>query len=477
MATLPDHVRVGVNFPSSSSKDRLHAYFIVDSDDLIVAKWSLLRPEIIHVIKELPWAILSVVRGSYNPILETDPETNALILDEFEPAEPRPESNAIILIGAPSESQASWQTLAEQVYVICSNAGLVDTRVLIESVKYPLMATNPIDPSSPEPIEAIELARNVPMGSGFGPVKEDVQISASMGGTIELQGNDKKPSELLLSVFHPFVGLMNGRELSQGYRHEAAETVNLKMPSAQDIKAEREACQGFINDARAKIQLYNDKFDWTGEERYRDFVANLEKTIEKPQTQLQKLDGHTSGHQGLGRLQYGSGLERGLDWSLSSFDDRKMDNIPPEMIEVNTTARKSKLYSGERFIWSTAVHINRPKSMSLVAKRGRSTGITVGQVNSLPSDLLISKSLNLKKDVGIEVRGILEKQVGFAREGDSGAWAMDTRGDWIGSVIGVHEPKISCNGACIALVLEAEKIVDDIEMFTGMKVTSPARRT
>ena len=100
----------------------------------------------------------------------------------------------------------------------------------------------------------------------------------------------------------------------------------------------------------------------------------------------------------------------------------------------------------DRFGWSTEVNISCPEIDSLVIKQGRSTGLTVGKVNALPSDVLIpvsnpksnsksnSESLRLRKDVGIEVWAILERESGFARKGDLGAWVLNMDGDWIGKL-------------------------------------------
>ncbi|KAI9691099.1 MAG: hypothetical protein M1822_008719 [Bathelium mastoideum] len=261
------------------------------------------------------------------------------------------------------------------------------------------------------------------------------------------------------------------------------------MPSVQDVSHEREYRQKEINQIKEKIALNGDKFQHTGEKRFSQIVIHLKNKLEMQQTSLRKLDDHTNDSQGLGELQYGSGLGRGLDWSLSSFSDRKIKNTPPEKDEVKVVMDAANMDFEEvdaalqRFGWSTEANISYPEIDGLVIKQGRSTGLTVGKVNALPSDVLISvpdlesisEPLNLRKDVGIEVRAILEKGNGFARKGDSGAWVLNMDSDWIGSIVGVQTPRTSGPGTSTALVLEAKKIVDDIETFSGMKVVSPGR--
>ena len=199
MATSSTHVRVGVNFAFSGEEDLVYAYSTVDPNDLIVAKWHLIRPGVVDVIKQLPWAVLSVVRGSYGPF---EPSFN------FPSAPPR--DHPIILVGAPAGSRASWQGMAEQIYSLCRNARLEYTRILFESVRYPLT-----EPGRAHFPKAAELAENVPMGSKFGPVEKNTQSSASMGGTIKLQGNDEEePSVLFLSVAIILDSQISGRPSS-----------------------------------------------------------------------------------------------------------------------------------------------------------------------------------------------------------------------------------------------------------------------
>jgi hypothetical protein len=498
MATQSTSVRVGVNF--ASSVDWLQAYLTVDTNDLIVAKWQFLRPDIIGVIRELPWAVLSVVRGSYGSPPKIDPVSNTLILDSFEPPEPAPENNPIILVGAPAESQASWQAMAEQIYSLCSNAGLGHCRVLFEPVQYPLTATVESIESLPGRLLCDEeLAEDVPIGSSFGPIK-DVQVSASMGGTIKLQGSDEEPSALLLSVFHPFEELVNEGKLDSrfsnphisdssqpniytdglqnGWRHDENEPIKLKMPSVQDETKTRSIRQRGIEIAREMLELNSQKIDISPEKRAQS-AARWQQALDNHEVSLKKLEDCTSGNQGLGYLQYGSGFKGGLDWSLSSFNDRHINNALPAMKDVEFAMRRAGLEDDPALLkyggLSTEATIGRAEANSHVMKRGRSTGLTVGKVNTLPSDILVSKRFNLSKDIGIEVCAILNQGDGFAKNGDSGAWVLNLDGSWIGSVVGLHTPVIGGNLVPVALAIEAEKIVADIESFIGKRVVSPMR--
>ncbi|KAL9095884.1 MAG: hypothetical protein Q9165_001881 [Trypethelium subeluteriae] len=480
MTTSAIPAPVGVNF-ASGQVDRVQNYFTVDPDDPIVGQWHLLRPDVIDVVKDLPWALLSVVRVSYClPPPKRHPETDAIILDSFECPEPRPETNAIILVGAPAQSHVSWRAMAEKVYSLCRNANVEHTRVLFEPTHYPLTMTDLFEPSMQRNPDIEELAENVPMGSSFGPAK-DAQNSASMGGAIKLQGQDEKPLVLFLSVFHPFSNLVNSKERWYGWRCSSARAIELTMPSIQDANGAREYCRKQIDQADLKITENNNKFAQIGEERYQQNVAYWKKELGREQKYIQRLDCYTSGNQGLGFLQYGSGFESGCDWSLSSFDTRKINNTPPTKENIEVSMSKTGMSYADihqvlqGYDYSTEAKLSDPKIESFVTKRGRSTGLTVGKVNTLPSDLLISESLDLKKVGSFEVRPILGgHSSAFLRKGDSGAWVLNMEGNWIGSIIGEHSPE-HFGKLNFALVVEADKIVKDIERVTSKKVVSPRR--
>ena len=121
-------------------------------------------------------------------------------------------------------------------------------------------------------------------------------------------------------------------------------------------------------------------------------------------------------------------------------------------------------------------NLSSPEIDGLVMKRGRTTGVTVGRVNALPSDLVIREPWKLKKGVSFKVRAVLSGEMPrIVGRGDSGAWFLNMDGDWIGSIVGSHGPQDSGASVYIVLVVEAEKIVEDIERFTGKKVVSPKR--
>lgn len=251
----------------------------------------------------------------------------------------------------------------------------------------------------------------------------------------------------------------------------------------QDIGYERKFRQSQIRQLEEKIELYKQNFELSGgEEKFLKNIDKFEEYLQENQAGLRKLDNHTSGDQGSGILQYGSGFEKGLNWSLSLFKDRNINNVPPTSIQVATAMAEARVNhedSGpalQRYGFPTVVNLSKPEIDSLVIKRGRSSRLTAGKVNAIPSDLVISKSLKLKKEVSFEVRAILSgRDTVFLCDGDSGAWVLNMEGDWIGSIVGTHGPKNYGGDLNIALFVEAEKIVEDIEAFTGMKVVSPGR--
>ena len=232
---------------------------------------------------------------------------------------------------------------------------------------------------------------------------------------------------------------------------------------------------------KEQIELTNQNFELFGEEKFRTRADSLEERLKEQEARLQKLQERTLNDRGSGILQFGSGFERGLDWSLSSFKDRNINNDPPTSEDFAVTVQKTQMdYEAskpalKRAGFREAIELSSTSRGfdGLAMKRGRTTGLTIGKVNSLPSDFVISKSLKLKKEVSFEVRAVLSGvESSLVAPGDSGAWFLNTNSEWIGSLIGSHNP-MGCGA--FALVLDAEQIVKDIEAFTGKKVVSPKR--
>lgn len=203
--------------------------------------------------------------------------------------------------------------------------------------------------------------------------------------------------------------------------------------------------------------------------------------IDSHKTGFRRLDYYTSGHQGRGILQYGSGFSRGFDWSLSSFNTRNIRNALPsnedarfafKRAQVGKTRTKAafKVYNE-----TNEIVIGKMEDDGTVIKRGRTTGLTVGTVNTIPSNIWIQETLELRKNISFEAHAILGPRGPFVRPGDSGAWIFNMSGGWIGSIVGSHDPTHKAACGEVALAIDSEALVADIEAFTGKKVISPER--
>ncbi|KAF2761490.1 hypothetical protein EJ05DRAFT_173497 [Pseudovirgaria hyperparasitica] len=467
MATPPTSLRVGVNFPSSEQSHlTIGDYATVDPSDIIVKEWYLVRTDIVDILKQLPWAVLSVVRGHHYSL---EPQFSATtILGK----------NAVVLVGAPVESHASWQPMAEHIYSLCAHAGLGHVRIMFEPVPYPLTALNQdlFEPPASQLPEEGQVQQTVPMGSSFGPVGER-ESTASVGGTIKLQDKGKEPEPFLLSVFHPFDSLVSEQERLHGYRRNTAQPIQVRIPSPQDTDIANVWNTNRINTLEGRLKVMDGKFKLLGDEKFQTQAVQLEELIKGHQEDLRKLHDATNRLPGI--LYYGSGFGRATDWSLSLFEDRILQNKPPSMKKITDSIRNHHVDSidfkrlGEEFMDAATVSaFARPEIDGLAVMEGRTSGLTLGKVNALESDIIIMKSLKVKKGLSFEVRAILSgKGKPAVQPGDSGAWFVNMKGEWIGSVVGTHSGLRSS----IGLVLEAEKIVEDIEAFTGSKVVSPVR--
>jgi hypothetical protein len=320
-------------------------------------------------------------------------------------------------------------------------------------------------------------------GASFAP-EEEKESSASIGGTIKLEAKHREPVELLLSVFHPFKFFVTPNENASGWNNESAQSpIKLRIPSKQDEDYTKRNLEWRLNTLRENIQSRKSKFEYTGEERYQTAAAQYEESYQKVQNFHQEIVNHSGSNQGLGYLHYGSGIQSGLDWSLSSFSNLTVNNTPPTLAEIQASLERDKISEEYLHKWldSTAlwneINLGRiePNGDDPVIKRGRTTRVSTGRVNAIPSEVFHNKSLNLQEESSFGVCAVLTgESLMFSGEGDSGAWVLNKDADWVGVISGIHR---SCStGKTISLVVEAEKIVANIEALTGKKVVSPKWR-
>lgn len=243
------------------------------------------------------------------------------------------------------------------------------------------------------------------------------------------------------------------------------------------VERQKNQRQGTIADLQQKVDRHYNHYQLTGDEKYRERAGIIEKILQIHLESLQTLVDDSNSSQG--QLQYGSGFQRGFDWSLSLFGDREISNTPPTVEEFEWAFDKFRnrvdsphpAYTPLDEITLTTAEAN-----SYVMKRGRTTGLTIGQVNAIKSSMLLSNTLTMNGEICFEVHALTNADWDvLVLGGDSGAWVLDMDGGWIGSVIGCHRPEKGI-GCKVAFVQDASKIVQDIEAFTGKKVVFPTRK-
>jgi len=107
----------------------------------------------------------------------------------------------------------------------------------------------------------------------------------------------------------------------------------------------------------------------------------------------------------------------------------------------------------------TINHYDSGSVGSVVLKSGRSSGVTYGIVNGTVSDVFLPGG---QKSVEYAVVGQDKKL--FSKEGDSGAWVIDSSGSLIGMVIGQ-----GIRGQ--TYITPITEVFKDIEEKTGAKVS------
>ncbi|KDB23805.1 hypothetical protein H109_04305 [Trichophyton interdigitale MR816] len=143
-----------------------------------------------------------------------------------------------------------------------------------------------------------------------------------------------------------------------------------------------------------------------------------------------------------------------MDWALVHIKNgRKSFNYIAETAPVATPLWKP----GNNLAISGAPI---PKSQDLVVKKGRTTGATSGILDGLvPAALRISSF-----PVGVHRRGwvVVNKDMHFAKNGDSGAWVLNMSGQVVGMVFAGDK----ADGT--ALIAPMDLIVEDIEDKVGI---------
>jgi hypothetical protein len=279
------------------------------------------------------------------------------------------------------------------------------------------------------------------------------------------------------------------------------------MPAPCDIASMESFYRTDTDFLQMRAKASKEKYDLTRESKHADNLRKFDNMIEQSESRLSFLKGRTSGNKGIGKLMYGSGFKEGCDWALCNFSDRDIVLKPPPEKDIRKAIIRdgpdeillhddpdlNKTWAALRFLQTDVLEFAKPQVGSAVLKCGRTTALTLGQINRIESELYISglssgSAAILKKApedwhdnenlAKFKLTAIVPPQAGnrFARAGDSGAWVlnmgMNGSTTWVGSIIAVHD---SGQSRHITLVLSADSIVNDIQRFTGGRVVSPKR--
>ena len=152
-----------------------------------------------------------------------------------------------------------------------------------------------------------------------------------------------------------------------------------------------------------------------------------------------------------GKTQVEAGLDT-LDWSLiKPASGRMVVNTVPDL-DVGRLLSKNQYHPKSNMVqrWS----MDTVKAGKLVIKTGRSTGITVGRLTG--SCEVILQDPPTKHTVwDIES---FSRDKPFLLPGDSGAWAIDMQGNWIGLLFAGSQGS--------GVMLPVDRLVKDIEDMT-----------
>ena len=416
----------------------------VEESVAITPLWPELRPKILNELSGLEWFTLSVVRFGRRLEALENPVT--------------------ILIGAPPDSYETWDSLIDTIRdtvdgVLPGDPGEVEIAIIPANHPFPSLD----EPSALLlPVSAFQSA--VEMGSSFGP--KGVDTSATVGGTIRLQDRQGNTREALVSVFHCFKPIV-GREIeAQGLRPDSHSPCQSVSPSDPDRNKTLQWFKEEVDDWNERMRHTQEKFNMTGEPRYQDTINKRTRTIGRYQAEMKTIEEFDSR---IGRLWACSGFQKEhlTDWSLSLLATNrssKPNTLPPEE-HSDLRGLTDRMYSPtHNEIKSHSTEGLKPGN--LVWKKGRTTGITVGIINTFRTDIVLHDSQGQGlRFTGWEIIPTAE-DTPFVKGGDSGAWVVDMKGNWTGMVF-------ARLGSGSGAMHDVRTIIKDIERMTGCKVELP----
>jgi hypothetical protein len=229
------------------------------------------------------------------------------------------------------------------------------------------------------------------------------------------------------------------------------------MPSSADRNTTLARYQELLAYAKENLKDAQQKLEWTGDTRQQTRANVYQEKLEEAVDSVRKINNLD---RKVGDLWACSGFGRQLDWSLISAPERSVQNNVLPVTEVKHLTDEYAPMGSRINMWS----MDNVKSESIVLKRGRSTGITVGMLNEIKTTVITSHYGDKITFTAWHVAP-RKRLAAFCEPGDSGAWVLDMESSWIGIVFG------EVDGA--GLMLPVDRLIADIEDVTGAKVELP----
>jgi hypothetical protein len=203
------------------------------------------------------------------------------------------------------------------------------------------------------------------------------------------------------------------------------------------------------------------KLEWTGDPRYQTAIDNSSRASAEYQAEKNTIEQFNSS---AGALWACSGFQMDhlCDWSLSLAPNRSISNTLPPIKHSSLAGHRYGPFDAK----IREVSMKNVKSGSLVWKKGRTTGITVGIVNSIRTDITLHNSRG--EELHFTTWEITPNPANtpFVEAGDSGAWVLDMDGNWCGMVYAQLE-------LGRAAMLDVNTLAADIQRMTGYEVEMP----
>ncbi|KAH0565173.1 hypothetical protein GP486_001437 [Trichoglossum hirsutum] len=414
---------------------RMPDHFIVESAHPLVYAWPGICDRIIRALGPAPWFTLTAIRRGINKIPENNPIT--------------------VLITSPDPP--SLYPIVASIESICEDANFVlKVEILEESGLFAM--DNPGEVT----LDSSSFANPISMGSSVSS-KSVQDSSGTIGGGIVLS-KGKFRVRTGVTNFH----VMRTKSFPQmyvdsGLRPEQSFDVNVQavVPSNQDYRFNLGNQQSFLENAIERpLAIAREEQD---EKRIQLFES-------RKQTHCQLINELQTFNRDAGNLWAASGFRIhpqnrfGIDWALIKLPEhRPTRNILPtdaEFLALGAAELTNELSIANMKLeeWSS----ENVKAGEVVFKRGRTTGLTIGQFNSInPRVHLDGKICSAWQVVG-------QRGKPFCRKGDSGSFVIDSVGRWCALIFASPYEDIGD-----AYVLPVDILVADIESTTGGTVSLP----